>query len=211
MFGPADLFSTNFRILSQQLTSLKLSWLTIRTNLFWPLETKNDGNNSTARLQHWPRLKTFELAYNPVTPTGKWLFELPPGEQIPEVEGPRAPFSDYLPNELIPLPEDQVLRPFRMKAVDNLMNDFYEAAGRAAARMPCLESMCLRPAMPFQKHWFEYNVGDGRATVFWGSNPEFFPDETVLGVWRQAAMGHTGRELKVCFEFLPTGEPVSAM
>jgi hypothetical protein len=211
MFGPEDLFSTDLRILSQQLTTLKLGWLTVGTNLFWPFEAKNDGNSSIAQLPHWPRLKFFELEYNPVAPTGKWLFELPCGEQIPEAEGPRIPFSDYLPEELIPLPEDQVLRPFRAKAVDDLMSDFYEAAGRAATRMPCLENMCLRPVMAFQRHWFEYNVGYGRATVTWGSNPEFLPEERVLGVWREAAMGHTGKELEACFEFLPTGEPVSAM
>jgi Family of unknown function (DUF6546) len=169
MFGPEDIFSTNLRILSQQLTTLKLSWLVIGTNLFWPMD-------AAAQIPYWPKLKTFSLEYNPVTPTGKWLFAL--------------------------APELQLFPPFRFKAVDDPMNDFYEATGRAAMRMPCLESMDLRPVMAFERHWFEYRVKDGKASVNWGSNPRFEPGERVLGVWREAAMAHTGGELEVCFELL---------
>ena len=93
--APEDHPSTCLRIFLQQLTSIKLRNLAIGSNLLWPL----DSNGSQIKFSNWPKLKSFTLDYIPVTRTGKWLFELPPGEEIRECTEPETPFSNYLPDE----------------------------------------------------------------------------------------------------------------
>ena len=131
--GNSDLFSGQTREFSTQLTSINLGDIVISSELFG--QTLRLPGSLTGLVS-----LSFTLNYIPVTPSGHWLFERHPMTEVKETEGP-GDLSEYIEEDVLPPREDWMWNPFRAKANEELMTEFYLAAGRAIAEMPCLRNM----------------------------------------------------------------------
>jgi hypothetical protein len=193
LIGDSDLFSIHLRTFSQQLTSIDLrGGVVISSELFWPI----DSDSIPRQRPHWPYVTSFTLNYAPVTPSGQWLFERDTDEEPLEVESPED-LSLYMEEDEIPPRENWKLNPFRRKANERLINDFYLAAGRAVAEMPCLRAMVLMAEQSTIDHSLDYEATTSTASLRFWSTPLFEPEESVLKVWKEAARKNTGAELEI--------------
>jgi hypothetical protein len=73
-YSGGDLFSTQLRIFSQQLTSLHLHDIVIESELFWPTPDSTSKMKSS-QPPYWPYHTSFSVNYLMVTPSSKWLFK----------------------------------------------------------------------------------------------------------------------------------------
>lgn len=197
--GGSDLFSISLREFSQQLTSLTITEVVFSSAFF--LLPKSDLKAQNA--PYWPFLTTLKIFFSPVTPSGEWLFEGDPAE---EVVGDFVDAGRESPEEM-----DEDDRPpreywkditFRMTPDKRLMNDLFLAAGRAVTDMPCLRDMALRviccwPQIPAVG--LGLKIADSTPTLMLGSRQRFEPEETVLDVWKEAVRKNTGSELVVSY------------
>jgi hypothetical protein len=198
--GGSDLFSISLRGFSQQLTSLTITKVVFSSEFFF-LPPKSDLKAQNA--PHWPLLTTLKIFFSPVTPSGEWLFEGDPAE---EVVSDSVEVGRDIPEEM-----DEDERPpreywkditFRMTPDKRLMNDLFSAAGRAVTDMPCLREMALwvfrrRRVMPTLGLGLE--MAESKATLVLGSRQRFEPEETVLDVWKEAVRKNTGSELVISY------------
>ncbi|KAJ5120888.1 uncharacterized protein N7515_010276 [Penicillium bovifimosum] len=213
--GTPDPLSTRLREFSQQLAGMSLSDCVLGKELFWPL---NDDNPEPP---FWPHLRSVELDSVPVTPCGKWMFEQFNGlwesdsdsshishldvDAEARRQADEYHFDTYHdmsgPWDLVP-EEDRDRRLFRTEFVDELFNQYYISAGKAALHMPKLESMELgfshRQRVNYQ-HLFQYTRqnldGKEMATATWGNEEgfeKFGPSEEVEDTWCEVALEHTG-------------------
>ncbi|KAJ6131694.1 hypothetical protein N7471_006909 [Penicillium samsonianum] len=180
--GNTDPLSSRLREFSQQLTVMGGNQCVLGKELFWPL---ND--------------------YIPITPCGKWMFEQDNDAEEPDYDsdGLGSYYDDMDDTDLdwVP-PEDRKCRLFRTKFVHELFNQYYLSAGKAALRMPKLDSMLLDVSHRPQ-HRFWYQVENEMAKVTWSSEDDpkaFEPSEEVLQIWNQVALEHTGNGLEVEFQ-----------
>lgn len=212
--GNTDPLSLSLRDFSQQLIGMSCTQCVVGKDLFWPLKDDN------IQLPFWPRLKYLHLAYVPVTPSGKWLFEKeePAGDEDDDYNSD-DPSSIYDDMEEIDkywiFPEDRKFKSIRTKFNHELFNEFYISAGKAALRMPKLRYMKLVTSN-CEKHEFEYLVEGGVAKATWSNSCKrtsfqpweqemrrakaisaFQPNDQVLQLWNQVASEHTGGRLEV--------------
>lgn len=194
--GENDALSTSLRIFSQQLTSLYLSSLVISSEFFWPLDSDLTPGNAP----HWPNLTSLRIEYCTVTPYGEWLFERDPDEEIESDSDRSRDLSEFMMSEpQLPAREDWATDHFRVIPNARLMNDFYLAAGHAAAKMPRLKEMALVAINPDREHTLAFTVADTLASLTIRSKPIFELEANVLDVWKEAARERTGTELAVYF------------
>ncbi|KAJ5970395.1 uncharacterized protein N7479_000313 [Penicillium vulpinum] len=170
-----------------------------RFSIFWPL------NDDDPKPLFWPHLTSLTLEYIPITPCGQWLFkqddDVEPDYDSDSV-GSYYDDMDDTDQDWVP-PEDRKFRRFRTKFVHELFNQYYLSAGKAALRMPKLESMLLDVSNR-SEHRFWYQVENGVAKVTWLGDDYprgFEPSDEVLQLWKQVALEHTGRDLVVQFGF----------
>ncbi|GAD92251.1 predicted protein [Paecilomyces variotii No. 5] len=183
-----DPLSVSLRHFSQQLTTITLTGVVGR-EFFWPFDSKG-------QLPFWPNLRDIYLEHKKITPSGQWLFEYNPEDDVNEWE-PLAMYGEDLlrsrPDYLLPPAEDRNINQFRTKA-SGLMSDFYVSAGHAAQRMPKLKSMVLAsgPSGELWTHRFEYTTDGENSLLYWLDEVPFQPEKRVLQVWREVAREHTG-------------------
>ncbi|KAH7409547.1 hypothetical protein BKA64DRAFT_665211, partial [Cadophora sp. MPI-SDFR-AT-0126] len=187
-----DLLSISLGIMSQQLTKLTLEDITIGPELFF-------NSKSSTKTPEWPHLTSLTINYNPITPSGHWLFERDPSEDVEEYEEGEDP-SLYMEADALPAAEDLRSNFFRHKASPEQMNRFYNAIGKAALSMPVLRDISMRALTTYWEHWFMYKATSTSACAAWGSTPEFKPDESVLDVWREVSRKNLEVELEVKYE-----------
>ncbi|KIM95401.1 hypothetical protein OIDMADRAFT_95495, partial [Oidiodendron maius Zn] len=137
----SDPLSNSLRTFSQQLTSIYIEHIVISSEFFWPL----GSDAAPIDPPHWPYLTTLNILFLPVTPSGQWLFERDPAEEVIDDEEDRTrDLSLHYEPERLPPREDWYIDHFRRKPNERLMNDFYLAIGRAVDNMPCLRELVLR-------------------------------------------------------------------
>ncbi|KAI0097782.1 hypothetical protein F4776DRAFT_669394 [Hypoxylon sp. NC0597] len=182
----SDPVSCALRRLSQRTKHIVITSALGSTELFWPKDHLPETTEP-----HWQWLETLKLVYRPMTPDGRWLFERDnswsPREVRTEVEAFRPMVGS--------LPVMYRLHRFRHTPIQELMDEFYIAAGRAVANMPKLTRLVLtvseRPAIRPEwesPHAFCFQVFEGRyAVACWRGSPRYTPSTAVLKVWRRAA------------------------
>ncbi|KIM93602.1 hypothetical protein OIDMADRAFT_137588 [Oidiodendron maius Zn] len=193
--GEDDALSTSLRIFSQQLTSLYLSSLVVASEFFWPLDSDLTPGNAP----HWPNLTSLRIEYCAVTPYGEWLFERDPDDEIESDSDRSWDVSEFMSEPQLRAREDWATDHFRVIPNARLMNDFYLAAGHAAAKMPRLKEMALVAINPDREHTLAFTVADTLASLTIRSKPIFKLEANVLDVWKEAARERTGAELAVHF------------
>ncbi|KAE9362878.1 hypothetical protein N431DRAFT_565013 [Stipitochalara longipes BDJ] len=193
-----DPLSSELRAFSQQLTDLRLSDMTIGPEFFWPSAA---SQTSDSLLPHWPHLTSLAISCTPITPSGQWLFERDPDEELEEFEWGEDPRL-YMEEDELPAPQDERGNHFRKIASPELMNAFYVAAGKAAGKMPVLRQMWLDATTGTKiGHSFQYTATATSASVCWRSTPLFEPSEEVLNVWKEAARKKLEVDLEIsCVE-----------
>jgi hypothetical protein len=140
----------------------------------------------------------------PVTPSGLWLFERDPAEEIDDDDENRRDLSLHYEPDRLPLREDWHIVDFRQKPNGRLMNDFYLAVGHAVGRMPCLRGLHIQAGQGRGiDHTFEFKVTETTASLTISSATPFVLEETVLEVWREAARKNRGAELETEFLLNP--------
>ena len=200
--GNSDPLSDRLRTFSQQLTSISLEDIVISSELFWPT------NSDSVQFPHWPHLTSFELVFQPITPSGNWLFDRDPMAEVYSGDESRD-LSLYFGDDEIPAREDWKADYFRIKPIEHLMNDFYLAAGHAVAEMPRLKVMRLE-AVSSGNHGLEYKATASTANLELWDMPRYYCEELwdrppfqfskdVLKVWMDAARRNTGAELEAKF------------
>ncbi|CAI7636688.1 unnamed protein product [Penicillium viridicatum] len=194
-----DPLSSRLREFSQQLTVMGGNQCVLGKELFWPL------NGDNPEPPFWPHLTGVSVDYIPVTPCGKWMFEQDDDAEEPDYDsdslGSYYDDMDDTDQDWVP-PEDRKCRLFRTKFVHELFNQYYLSAGKAALRMPKLDSMLLDVSHRPQ-HRFWYQVENEVAKATWSSEDDpkaFEPSDEVLQIWNQVALEHTGHGLEVEFE-----------
>ncbi|KXG47504.1 uncharacterized protein PGRI_013740 [Penicillium griseofulvum] len=195
--GTPDPLSWRLREFSQQLKVMGGSQCVLGREFFWPL----DGD--TPEPPFWPHLTDVSFEYLPITPCGKWMFEKDEDEENYDSDGLGSYYDDMEDTDRDWVaPEDRRCNLFRTKPLHGLFNQHYLSAGKAALRMPKLESMFLdisnRP-----RYQFRYGVKNGVAKATWFNELDskaFEPDEEVLQIWKQVALEHTGDDLVVEFD-----------
>ncbi|KAL2884298.1 hypothetical protein SGCOL_000239 [Colletotrichum sp. CLE4] len=170
---PSDPFSSSLRLLCQNLTQLRLSAI-IDHSFFWP----EDDNGSA-----WPNLKSLEVKFHPVTPTGSWYFMGPRGEGK-DVQGYPVEGVEYV-SQSQNAHSDTIIfghapcRPsgWHLKPNPNTLYPLLTAFAKSAASMPR-----LREAMIWSPIWwylgdhvsdkFSYNKGfdmmNSQRSLGWG-------------------------------------------
>jgi len=134
----------------------------------------------------------------PVSPSGQWLFERDPAEEIDDDDEDRRDLSLHYEPDRLPLREDWHTVDFRRKPNERLMNDFYLAIGYAVRHMPCPRELNLQAGQGRGiDHTFEFKVTETTASLTISSATPFELEETVLNVWREAARKNRGAELEI--------------
>jgi hypothetical protein len=187
-----DLLSLSLGRISEQLTKLTLEDITIGPELFF-------NSKSSTKMPEWLHLTSLTINYNPITPSGHWLFERDPSEDVIEYEEGDDP-SLYMGPDALPAAEDLRNNFFRHKASPEQMNRFYNAVGKAALSMPVLRDISMRALTTYWEHWFMYKATSTSACATWGSTPEFKPDDSVLDIWREVSRKNLDIELEVKYE-----------
>jgi hypothetical protein len=123
-----DPFSSGIRTFSQCLTTLTLS-AHVDPTLFWPSE-----ENVTP--PSWPHLKSLDLMFDMVAPSGRWYFTGPQPTDHPHDDPSRGIIGGV--DE-----RDYSYRDFRRHPDPETFNPFLGAFARAVAHMPVLESFML--------------------------------------------------------------------
>ncbi|KAF4772554.1 hypothetical protein HAV15_012176 [Penicillium sp. str.  len=140
-------------------------------------------------LPFWPHFTDLWLGYEPVTPSGNWMFakEEPQESEDEDDYDSSDPGSDY--NEMDDTdkdwiaPEDRMGKIFRTKPIHELFNAYYLSAANAALCMPKLDNMFLEVTNGWNRHEFWYRVRDGVANATWssGDDPKAFePSDEVF-------------------------------
>ena len=189
-----DRFSTSLRIFSQQLTSLNIHLIVISSEFFWPLDSDLDPQNTP----YWPYLTSLFIFYVPVTPYGKWLLERDPAQEVDDTREDHD-WSLHMSEDELPPYEDWNEVTFREIPNARLMNDFYLAAGRAAAKMPRLRKMVLVAEKGSPEFSLEFKAMDSMASLTLFSTPRFEPETAVLDIWRGAAKKNISAELEIIY------------
>lgn len=174
---------------------MELDHIVLSTELFWPLHLPS----APEQLPHWPHLTSIYISYLPLTPFGEWLFE-----SGPDWHPDRNPSHFTATNRKL-AKLDRRLSIFRIEPNHRLMNDFYLAAGRAVAEMPCLRNMRLQAQRSYPgKHVLCYDATASTIKLECFFTPIFEFEQAVLDVWKEAAKKHTELELEVKIHCDPT-------
>lgn len=190
----SDPLSNSLRTFSQQLTSIYIEHIVISSEFFWPLGSNAEPKNAP----YWPHLTTLGIFFMPVTPSGLWLFERDPAEEIADDDENRRDLSLHYEPDRLPLREDWHPVNFRLKPNERLMNDFYLAVGHAVGHMPCLRELDLQAEQGRGiNHTLEFKVTETTASLTISSATPFELEETVLNVWRESASKNRGAELEI--------------
>lgn len=191
-----DALSLALNRITQQLATVDIRGMMVAPELFWPPDST----------PQWSRLTRFTLDYSATTPSGQWLFEHDPRCAEHDDEDEWEDPDLIWPEPLLPAPQDYHPRPFRTKPA-RVLNELYLAAGRAAQRMPRLETFVLRGETHVgtpelyeiiegaPAHWFQYRRDQGKAT--WAGSGKFELRDDVVEAWRAAARNHGHAELTV--------------
>ena len=126
------LFSSSIRMFSQFLTTLTLD-AHVDPTLFWP----SDGN---AIPPFWPHLKSLDIRFDMVAPSGKWYFTSPKPVYHPEDDPVRGIIASVDTREFS-------WADFRQHPDPKTFDPFLEALAKAVAQMPVLESFMLTSDM----------------------------------------------------------------
>jgi hypothetical protein len=125
-----DLLSLNLGALPQQLVTLDLSGI-LRNDLF------SHGFS-------WPHLQRLQLWMFMCTPSGEWMIEKDPADSDSDLDvEPYEDLSDHMHEHQLPARIHYPNNPCRTLPRKDLVDDFFLAAGMAAARMPKLQSMVV--------------------------------------------------------------------
>jgi hypothetical protein len=123
-----DPFSSAIRTFSQCLTTLTLS-AHVDATLFWPSE-------EIATPPSWPHLKSLDLTFDMVAPSGKWYFTGPQPTDHPDDDPSRDIIGGVDEREYS-------YRDFQKHPDPETFDPFLGAFARAVAHMPVLESFML--------------------------------------------------------------------
>ncbi|OQD69583.1 hypothetical protein PENPOL_c002G10254 [Penicillium polonicum] len=205
--GKTDPLSSRLREFSQQLKEMGGAQCVLGKEVFWP----TDEQNHNIQLPFWPHFTDLWLGYEPVTPSGNWMFakEEPQESEDEDDHDSSDPGSDY--NEMDDTdkdwdaPEDRMGKIFRTKPIHELFNAYYLSAANAALCMPKLDNMFLEVTNGWNRQEFWYRVRDEVANATWssGDDPKAFePSDEVLQLWKQVASARTGGDLGVEVDLL---------
>jgi hypothetical protein len=188
--GSHDLLSFNLGALSRQLVTLDLS------GIF--------SNDLFSHEFNWPQLQRVQLWIFMCTPSGDWMIEKDPQDSDTELFAePYEDLSDYMHNHELPAPIHYPNNPCRTLPRQGLIDAFFLSAGKAAAKMPKLQSMVvLSEPSVFE---FEYSSdGYSKGCVEWqtlatfhADPPTYQPSDEVTEAWKDAVAMRQGDDLKV--------------
>jgi hypothetical protein len=187
--GGHDLLSLNSGALSQQLVTLDLS------GIF--------GIDLFSHEFSWPKLQRIQLWMFMCTPSGKWMIEKDPEESNYDLDvEPYEDLSDYMHGHQLPARIHYPNNPCRTLPRQDLIDGFFLAAGKAAARMPKLQSMVVLSEPSVLE--FEYSsAGYDAGSVEWQTLSTFRPDpptyrpcDEVIIAWKDAVASRQG-ELEI--------------
>ena len=172
--------------------------------LFWP----TDDQNHNLQLPFWPHLTDLSVGYEPVTPSGHWMYAEEGAQESEYKDGYHLsdPGSD---NEMDDTnlywiaPEDRDGRIFRIEPIHESFDAYFLSAANAALRMPKLDNMVLEVTNAWNRHKFSYTVRNGVANATWfhdyAPSKVYRPSDKVLQLWKQVASARTGGELEIEF------------
>nr|AUM60062.1 hypothetical protein [Hypoxylon pulicicidum] len=184
----SDSVSCAIRRITQRCKRVFVTGVLGSTELFWP-------NVNSAPDPYWHSLEFLDIWYHPITPGGKWLFGLDPFLHFGSARmQARDLYSRPEPVEGR-ADEDQQACQFRYTAIQQLMDEFYVAAARAAANMPKLKRLALvvthQPSWRIDGaplHHFEFRASkDNHASITWTSSPVFTPSQAVIDAWMRVS------------------------
>jgi hypothetical protein len=137
-----DPFSATLRTFSQNLTALKLR-AHLDSTLFWPSPAEQ---GESAVIPNWPYLKTLDVTFDMVTPSGNWYFR---GSQ------PSHPDDNFYWN-------------YRLHPDRDTFDPFLAACAKAINKMPVLEYFILTSELqgPPCKFHISYHAPGNKAE--WG-------------------------------------------
>ncbi|KAK0647244.1 hypothetical protein DIS24_g7920 [Lasiodiplodia hormozganensis] len=153
-----DILSIGIRNMSTQLVRVSLDSLAISPSLFWP----DDSEDATA--PYWPRLKHFELRYEPSLASGERLAYLKQNDKTDI-----RPYSEKSPL----LIEAYLGRP---ALHCERANGLFVAVGRATRNMPALQEMRLEMFDELVSLLFTYKYEKEHMAFVasWHSTPSVF-------------------------------------
>ncbi|XDG04462.1 hypothetical protein ABKA04_004077 [Annulohypoxylon sp. FPYF3050] len=182
-----DGVSCAIRKLCQRTKVVRATGLLGSTELFWPKKI----SDSTPE-PHFEALEQLKITFHPLTPRGKWMF----GRDWREEDG-NFTYIDLCPEpDEIRGPEDNQWNLYRHAPKQRFMDKFYEALGKAVARMPKVRVIVIRSTNYLVSrqgeertlHRFVFKVyEDRKARASWLSNPEYKPSDSVVKVWKKSA------------------------
>jgi hypothetical protein len=187
--GGRDSLSLNLGALSQQLVTLDLS------GIF--------SNDLFSHELNWPHFQRLQIWMFMCTPSGDWMIEKDPeGSDYDLDVKPYEKLSDYMHEHQLPARMYYPNNPCRTLPRKDLVDNFFLAAGLAAARMPKLQSMVVLSEPSVLE--FEYSSDCYSAGVVeWQTLSTFRPDpptyrpcDEVIIAWKDAVASRQG-ELEI--------------
>lgn len=196
-----DPLSVALRDLSQQLVTFEIrGGASLTSDVLWPAASPGAVDVT------WPRLRVLKIQLSGVTPNGEWLFEGQPDPPSDDDDPPVRPPEDGQEDGLMAEPdapayEDLRFNFFRRSCNTALAKSWFVAAGRAATRMPMLQSLEIFSAQaggPGQD-WrqsrhpacsIRYSVTERSLVIT--CTPNIAVEGELTEVWRAAASVHLG-------------------
>jgi len=168
-----DAFGAAFCRVSQQLDTYAINEASIGTDILWPMHP-TPAPATAPNAPFWPNLRVVTIKFDNVAADGTYLFAHQAhgdDNDDPEAAAAAAESLRYL-------------------------NDFYEAGGRAAQRMPALNGMLITAAAERTPHQFYFGNIDpaGPKQAIWMCRPVFHPEKRVLTAWREAGKKRWGEK-----------------
>ncbi|KAF1937389.1 hypothetical protein EJ02DRAFT_437906 [Clathrospora elynae] len=156
-----DPFSATLRTFSQNLTALTLSAY-VDSTLFWP-----SPDEENAVLPTWPHLKTLDITFDMVTPSGDWYFT---GTRPPDHED-----DDVARGIVGDAEREYCYMDYRVHPDPDTFDPFLAAFAKAVANMPVLEYFMLTSELSGATGKFHISYHAPGKKAEWGDeDPEDF-------------------------------------
>lgn len=194
-----DQLNVALRNLSQRLSYFILI-ADIGNELFWPLETKQEGDKYQPQ---WPSMRRYSISAGLLTPSGEWRFKRPADYPDHSDEGSLDSMQRY--EAEMAAPGDDIEDPFREELDRDAAGPLRVllAAARATVCMPNLSNMSIMfdtgaGQESFEvDYWAKKREGEWSVELCVKSDPAYYPEEDALRNWKEAAKLNAGVELKM--------------
>ncbi|CAO2650793.1 Nn.00g020850.m01.CDS01 [Neocucurbitaria sp. VM-36] len=153
-----DPFSAGLRTFSQNLTALILS-AHVDSTLFWP-----SNHESEAVAPSWPFLRTLDVTFNMLAPSGEWYFT----GQRPEDHEDDDPIEGVIGDDS----SDSNYTNYREHGDPATINPLLAALSKAVEKMPVLEHFMLTSELGYGKGKFHISYYAPNRPADWGDESD---------------------------------------